>query len=123
MAILKELAERKTAPYPLRVLFLSRRSFAEWEGETTILQGRFGRQEIVAQTPLSVDNGERLIEEAARRLAEQRKIPIPDLSGARTWLRAISERTESTGFPRALGLRVHPKSSFAGMMQLDRSLL
>ena len=43
------------------------------------------------------------------------------LEGAR--LRAISERTESTGFPRALGLRGHPKSSFARMMQLDRSLL
>jgi hypothetical protein len=38
-------------------------------------------------------------------------------------LRAISERTESTGFPSALGLRGHPKSSFARMMQLDRSLL
>ena len=36
-------------------------------------------------------------------------------------LRAISERTESTGFSRALGPRGH--SSFAGMMQLDRSLL
>ena len=35
--------------------------------------------------------------------------------------RAISERTESTGFSRALGPRGH--SSFAGMMQLDRSLL
>ena len=34
-AILKELAERKTAPYPFRILFLSRRSFAEWEAETT----------------------------------------------------------------------------------------
>ncbi len=38
-AILKELAERKTAPYPLRVLFLSRRSFVEWEAETTHASG------------------------------------------------------------------------------------
>jgi hypothetical protein len=53
-AILKELAERKTAPYPLRVLFVSRRSFAQWEGETTILQGRFGRQEIAAPAPLDI---------------------------------------------------------------------
>ena len=38
-AILKELAERKTAPYPLRVLFLSRRSFVQWEAETTLASG------------------------------------------------------------------------------------
>jgi len=53
-AILKDLAERKAAPYPLRILFLSRRPFLDWEGETTMLQGRFGRQEIAAPAPLSV---------------------------------------------------------------------
>jgi hypothetical protein len=53
VAILKEIAERKTAPYPLRVLFVSRRSFAEWEGETAILQGRFGKQEIARRRSTS----------------------------------------------------------------------
>ncbi len=85
-AILKELAERKSAPYPLRVLFLSRRSFAQWEAETTMLQGRFGRQEIAAPAQLSIQDGARLIEEAARRLAERAKAPLPDLRGAAAWL-------------------------------------
>ena len=85
VAILKELAERKTAPYPFRVLFVSRRSFAEWEGETTILQGRFGRQEIASPAPLSVEDGERRIA-AARRLAERNESGMPDLRGARSWL-------------------------------------
>ena len=87
-AILKELAERRTAPYPFRILFLSRRSFAEWEAETIILQGRFGRQEVAAPAPLSIDDAARLIEEAARRLAEQTGKRAPDLSGAKPWLAA-----------------------------------
>ncbi len=78
-AILKDLAERKTAPYPLKILFVSRRSFAEWEGETTMLQGRFGRQAIAAPAPLSVEDGARLIAEAAGRLAERMERPRPDL--------------------------------------------
>ena len=85
-AILKDLADRKSAPYPLRVLFLSRRSFAAWEGETTMLQGRFGRQEIAAPAPLSVEDGARLIGEAANRVAVQMRSSTPDLDGARTWL-------------------------------------
>ena len=89
-AILKELAERKTAPYPLRVLLLSRRSFVEWEGETTLLQGRFGRQEIAAPAPLRIEDGTRLIEEAARRLAERAKTAMPDLRGAAAWLASSS---------------------------------
>jgi hypothetical protein len=56
-ALLSELAERKTAAYPFRVLFLSRRSFAEWEGGAAILRGRFGRQEIATAEPLNVDDG------------------------------------------------------------------
>ena len=87
-ALLSELAERRTAPYPLRVMFLSRRSFAEWERETTILQGRFGRQEIAAPAPLSVDDGTRLIEEAARNFATHTQKPMPDLREARRWLEA-----------------------------------
>jgi hypothetical protein len=85
-AILRDLAERKTAPYQLRVLFLSRRPFGAWEGETTMLQGRFGRQEIAAPASLSVEDGARLIEEATNRVAAQMKGLRPDLDGARAWL-------------------------------------
>jgi hypothetical protein len=72
-AILRDLAERKTAPFPLRVLFLSRRSFAQWQGEATILQGRFGRQEIAASAPLSIDDGLTMIAETARNFAYARQ--------------------------------------------------
>ncbi len=85
-AILKDLAERKTAPYQLRVLFLSRRPFAAWEGETTMLQGRFGRQEIAAPASLSVEDGARLIDEAANRVVAQMRRRGPDLNRARAWL-------------------------------------
>ena len=91
-AIVRELAERKTAPYPFRFLLLSRRSFTEWEGETTLLQGRFGRQEIAAPAPLSIEDGARLIEEAACRLAERAKTSMPDVRGATAWLAASSRR-------------------------------
>ena len=87
-AILKDLAERKTAPYPLRILFLSRRSFLDWEGETTMLQGRFGTHALAAPAPLSVEDGARLIEEAADKLAERMERPRPDLSDAQAWLAA-----------------------------------
>jgi hypothetical protein len=87
-ALLAKLAELVTAPYPLRVVFLSRRSFAEWEREAAILKGRFGRQELAAPGPLSIEDGARLIEEAARNFAENAKKPLPDLRGATTWLAA-----------------------------------
>jgi hypothetical protein len=87
-AILKELAERRTAPYPLRVMFLSRRSFVEWEREATILQGRFGRQEIAALAPLNPEDGASLIENAVRNFAERTRRPLPDLGGATRWLEA-----------------------------------
>ena len=81
-ALLSELAERKTAAYPFRVLFLSRRSFAEWEREAAILQGRFGRQEIATAEPLNVDDGTLLIEEAVRNVAKQTARAMPDLGEA-----------------------------------------
>lgn len=90
-AVLREIAENKTAPFPLRVLLLSRRSFAEWEREASALGGRFGRQEIAAPAPLTVEEGERLIAEAAGNLARHMKLPEPALRGARDWL-AQSER-------------------------------
>jgi tetratricopeptide (TPR) repeat protein len=86
--VLKELAARKTAPYPLRVMFLSRRSFDEWESQTTILEGRFGRQEIATPAPLGVDDGAKLIAEAASRFVDRMKKPAPDLRAAGKWLEA-----------------------------------
>ena len=85
-AILKDLAERKSAPYPLRILFLSRRPFAAWEGETTMLQGRFGTQEIASPASLSVEESARLVGEAASKVAAQIGNQRPDLNGARAWL-------------------------------------
>lgn len=87
-AVLSELAERKTTPYPLRVLFVSRRSFAEWEPETTILQGRFGYREIAASRSLTLDDGARLVEQAAGNVATHVKKPVPNLEEARRWLEA-----------------------------------
>jgi hypothetical protein len=90
--LLRGLAERKTLPYPLRVLFVSRRSFAEWEQETLLLEGRLGRQEIAAASPLSVDDGVKLIEEAARRFAALAQKSPPDFREARRWLEASSRQ-------------------------------
>jgi hypothetical protein len=87
-ALLRGLAERKSATYALRVLFLSRRSFAEWEQETLLLEGRFGHQEIAAPSPLSVDDGVKLIEEAAGNFAVRSQKGVPDFRDARRWLEA-----------------------------------
>jgi hypothetical protein len=85
-ALLRKLAELRNAPYPLRVLFLSRRSFAEWEEETDILEGRFGRQAIAVPSMLPSDRCLALIGEAAHNLAKHMSRPIPDLKGAEKWL-------------------------------------
>ncbi|ACB94890.1 tetratricopeptide repeat protein [Beijerinckia indica] len=85
-ALLSELAERKIAPYPLRLMFLSRQSFAEWERETSILQGRFGTHEIAAPAQLSINDGTGLIEEATRNFSTHTQLPTPDLREARRWL-------------------------------------
>src|SRR5262249_23379566 len=88
--LLLGLAGRKTSSYPLRVLFVSRRSFAEWEQETLLLEGRFGRQEIAAPSPLSVDDGVNLIEEAARNFAALAQKAPPQFREARSWLETSS---------------------------------
>jgi pimeloyl-ACP methyl ester carboxylesterase len=87
-AVLEGLAERKTASCPLRVLFLSRRTFAEWEREALLLEGRFGKQAISVAKPLSVDEGLKLIEEAAGNFAAHAKLPTPGFVHARQWLGA-----------------------------------
>ena len=112
-ALLRELADRKTAPYPLRVLFLSRRSFVEWEREATILQGRFGWQEIAAAQPLSTDDGERLIEEAARNFVAHTKNAMPDLRDAKVWLEASSiHRLPLYAMAAAIHAVLSPKEAF-----------
>jgi Tetratricopeptide repeat len=85
-AVLATLAELATSPYPLRVVFLSRRSFAQWEPEALALKGRFGKQQLAAPDPLSVEQGVALIGEAAGNFAELVGRPVPDLRGARAWL-------------------------------------
>jgi tetratricopeptide (TPR) repeat protein len=85
-AVLTKLNEFATAPYPLRIAFLSRRSFAQWEPEALSLKGRFGRQEISGVGPLSVESGVALIGEAAANFAALVDKPLPDLRAARTWL-------------------------------------
>src|SRR5262249_18029021 len=47
------LADLVVAPCPIRVLFLSRRSFEDWSKEALLLEGRFGRQAISALSELS----------------------------------------------------------------------
>jgi hypothetical protein len=84
--VLQGLAERKTTPFPLRILFLSRRPFAEWKRETLLLEGRFGNQAISAAGPLSVDAGLKLIEEAARNFATFAKLLTPTFQEALQWL-------------------------------------
>ncbi len=112
-AILKDLADRKSAPYPLRVLFLSRRSFAAWEGETTMLQGRFGRQEIAAPAPLSIEDGARLIGEAANRVAVRMRSSPPDLSRAWTWLAKSSlDRLPLYATAAAIHAALSPSEAF-----------
>jgi hypothetical protein len=88
-ALLAKLAELTNAPYRLRIVFLSRRPFAAWEREATILKGRFGRQELATLGPLSIEQGASLIAEAVRNLAEHVAMPAPDLGAVNSWL-AIS---------------------------------
>ena len=85
-AVLHKLAELTTARYPLRVAFLSRRSFAQWESEALALRGRFGKQQLAVPGPLSVEQGVALISEAAGNFAALVGKPVPDLQGARAWL-------------------------------------
>jgi tetratricopeptide (TPR) repeat protein len=112
-ALLSELAERKTAAYPFRVLFLSRRSFAEWEREAAILQGRFGRQEIATAEPLNVDDGTLLIEEAVRNVAKQTARAMPDLGEARRWLQASpTHRLPLYATAAAIHAVLYPREAF-----------
>jgi hypothetical protein len=112
-AILRDLAERKTAPFPLRVLFLSRRSFAQWQGETTILQGRFGRQEIAAPAPLSIDDGLKVIAETARNFATHANKPVPDFGAAWQWLGASpSHRLPLYAIASSIHAVLSPKKAF-----------
>jgi tetratricopeptide (TPR) repeat protein len=112
-ALLQGLAERKTSPSPLRVLFVSRRSFTELEKETLLLDGRFGRQEIAAPSPLSVDDGAKLIEEAARSFATVAQKAQPDLREAKSWLEA-SDRHRLPLYATAAAIHavLSPKDAF-----------
>jgi tetratricopeptide (TPR) repeat protein len=85
-ALLQKLAELKTAPYPVRLLLLSRRPFAEWQPQTDMLEGRFGRQAIAAPGELSLDQAGALIAEAVKRFAAVARLAEPHVVGAAEWL-------------------------------------
>ena len=87
-ALLQALAELDTAPYPVRLVLLSRRDFAAWEREAACLGGRFGRQAVAAPRPLTGAEGEALIAEAAHRFAVRAGRPVPPLAAAAGWLAA-----------------------------------
>jgi tetratricopeptide (TPR) repeat protein len=80
------IVDATNALCPIRLLLLSRRSFADWEDETARLEGRFGRQAIAALGALPEANGVALITEAARRFASLTKQPMPKLEDAASWL-------------------------------------
>jgi hypothetical protein len=50
-ALFQKLAEWHDAPYPIRLLLLSRRPFGEWEPDALVLGGRFGRHARPARCP------------------------------------------------------------------------
>ena len=54
--------------------------------EALALKGRFGKQQLAAPGPLSVEQGVALIGEAAENVAKLVGKPVPDLRGARAWL-------------------------------------
>jgi pimeloyl-ACP methyl ester carboxylesterase len=119
-ALLRGLADRKTSLYPLRVLFLSRRSFVDWEHETLLLDGRFGRQEIAAPSLLSVDDGVKLIEEAARNFAAHAQTATPDFRDARSWLEASPRHRRLPLYATAAAIHavLSPKEAF-GLGEAD----
>lgn len=90
-ALLQKLAEHKTAPYPVRLVLLSRRDFGHWESEALILEGRFGRQAIATPKGLSVEDAADMIVEAAENFARHAKLPLPALNGLRAWLEATDK--------------------------------
>lgn len=81
----KRLSELTDAPYRIRIIFLSRRSFAEWQPETLLLQGRFGKQELAVLKALTTEQCISLAEEAAVNVAKHMRSPVPDLGGASAW--------------------------------------
>jgi tetratricopeptide (TPR) repeat protein len=85
-ALFAKLAEMRSAPYPIRLLLLSRRPFAAWEREADVLEGRFGRQAIAAPGSLSVEDSLALIGEAVERFARTAGLQEPSLSDAAEWL-------------------------------------
>lgn len=85
-ALFAKLAELKSAPYPIRLLLLSRRPFEQWRTEGAILEGRFGRQAVAVLSALSGEDGQALIAEAARRFSAATGRPQPNLASAPQWL-------------------------------------
>ena len=84
-ALIKTLADTKSAAYPIRLLLLSRRDFDHWEAETLVLEGRFGRRPIAAPGDLSLAAVLELNEAAAANFARHAGLPKPHLDRAAAW--------------------------------------
>ncbi|HEX8664030.1 MAG TPA: tetratricopeptide repeat protein [Beijerinckiaceae bacterium] len=85
-ALFRKLAEWHDAPYPIRLLLLSRRPFAEWEPDALILEGRFGRQAVAMPGSLPLEMAEALVKEAAANFARSAGKLGSNLSDATEWL-------------------------------------
>lgn len=84
--LFRQLAEIDNSEFPIRLLLLSRRDHSAWQADADVLGGRFGLHEISNLTPLSVEDGMRLVNEAATRFADATGLPVPHLGGAEAWL-------------------------------------
>ncbi|MEA2840868.1 MAG: hypothetical protein QOF41_2198 [Methylobacteriaceae bacterium] len=112
-ALLKKLSELTTAPYRIRVVFVSRRPFAEWEPQAAMLQGRFGRQELAALAPLSVPQCISLAQEAVYNLRKYMEVGTLNLRVAENWFSsAASNRIPLYATAAVVHALVSPAEAF-----------
>jgi tetratricopeptide (TPR) repeat protein len=111
--LLRVLADLVVAPCPIRVLFLSRRSFEDWSKEALVLEGRFGRQAISTLSDLSPQDARELIAEAATNFANLAKLPLPKMEFAETWINGSHiNRTPLFATAAAIHAVLEPDAAF-----------
>jgi tetratricopeptide (TPR) repeat protein len=112
-ALLRKLSQLTTAPYRIRVVFLSRRTFAEWEPQAAMLQGQFGRQELAALAPLSLPQCMSLAEEALSNLAKHMNVTAPDVRAVKNWFaRSPENRIPLYATAATIHAAVAPQEAF-----------
>jgi tetratricopeptide (TPR) repeat protein len=84
--LLRLIADVVDAPCKLRFLFLSRRSYDYWASRVARCEGRFGRQEIGALSPLLPADCLKLIREAAANFAQLAGTNAPSIDAAIAWI-------------------------------------